>query len=180
MSGRPVEAGAALAGFAALSLLGLAVLLLLPPSRPVENSLLAGAAVCALALARIDVRWLVIPDLYVVALAVPALFGPLSLGPLVAAAGAVVAGGLVWGVRWAFKRRTGVEGLGFGDVKLAAALGALLGPELALYAICAASVFGVVLGLATRRASAAEPQLIPLGAPLALVGVALLYWRRFG
>src|SRR5262249_50851489 len=46
--------------------------------------------------------------------------------------GAIVGGGLLWGVAEAYLRLRGVEGMGFGDVKMMAMVGAFLGAPLAL------------------------------------------------
>jgi leader peptidase (prepilin peptidase)/N-methyltransferase len=83
------------------------------------------------------------------------------------------------GVAWAFHRRTDVEGMGFGDVKLAAAVGALLGPLTGLYAIAASAIVASLIGLAWRRLRKGEgPMLIPYGAALALAAGMFLIGSR--
>ena len=84
-----------------------------------------------LAIAWIDWEFMIIPDelslgLTVIGVALAATVLPLGFwrGLLGAAAGA----GIIWGVAWGYKRTRGVEGMGFGDVKLAAMIGAFLGP----------------------------------------------------
>lgn len=68
--------------------------------------------------------------------------------------GAVLGYGVFWVIFQAFKLATGKEGMGYGDFKLLAALGAWLGAEYLLAIILLSSVVGAVIGvllLATRR-----------------------------
>ena len=61
--------------------------------------------------------------------------------------GVVAGGGLLWGVGEAFKRLRGIEGMGFGDVKMMAMVGAFLGAPMALFTIMLGSILGSVIGL---------------------------------
>src|SRR3989442_4880961 len=61
--------------------------------------------------------------------------------------GAFIGGGLLWGVGEAYFRLRGIEGMGFGDVKMMAMVGALLGAPLALLTILIGSLLGVVMRL---------------------------------
>jgi leader peptidase (prepilin peptidase)/N-methyltransferase len=54
---------------------------------------------------------------------------------------------LLWGVYHLFKLATGKEGMGYGDFKLLAALGAWLGAEYLLAIILLSSVVGAVIGI---------------------------------
>lgn len=63
--------------------------------------------------------------------------------------GAIVGGGFIWGVGALWKLLRGYEGMGFGDVKLMAMVGAFLGAATTLVVIFTASLMGSVLGLAT-------------------------------
>ena len=65
--------------------------------------------------------------------------------------GAVVGGGLLWFVREAYFRLRGVEGMGFGDVKMMAMVGAFIGTPLTLFTIMIGSVLGSVIGVAAMR-----------------------------
>lgn len=171
------------AGFVGLAILGVLLLLFLPLPGLGARSALAAVSLCSLALAYVDVRLLVIPDLYSSALAVFGVVGPISSPPVTALLGALLGGGLVWGVRLLWRRMSGVEGLGFGDVKLAAALGCLLGPEAVLRTICVAAILGAGAGLAMRRrqrrAAAEGGEMIPFGAALAACGLGFVCWSRF-
>jgi leader peptidase (prepilin peptidase)/N-methyltransferase len=64
-----------------------------------------------------------------------------------AAFAASVCGGMMWFVRWAYEKVRHREGMGFGDVKMLAMIGALLGLRNALLAMIVASLIAGVLGL---------------------------------
>jgi len=63
--------------------------------------------------------------------------------------GAVVGASFIYGAGAAYLRWRGVEGMGFGDVKLMAMVGAFLGVKLTILTIFAASLAGSLFGLAT-------------------------------
>jgi leader peptidase (prepilin peptidase)/N-methyltransferase len=62
--------------------------------------------------------------------------------------GALAAGGLLWLVAEGYFRLRGREGMGLGDVKMMAMVGAFTGPEGALLAILIGALLGSVIGLA--------------------------------
>jgi leader peptidase (prepilin peptidase)/N-methyltransferase len=124
----------------------------------------------------VDLRALTIPDLSVLMIGALALIGPIAPDLATMAGGAVVGAGLLWGVRWAFRRWRNVEGLGLGDVKLMGALGALAGPQLVLWIIVAGAAIGVAMALVRRRWTT-DP-MIPFGAAAAGPALALVGWDR--
>ena len=67
--------------------------------------------------------------------------------PLASLGGAVLGGGLLWAVAWAYERATGVEGMGLGDVKLLAMIGAVLGWQAIPVVLVIASITGSLAGL---------------------------------
>ncbi len=77
---------------------------------------------------------------------------PGGIGIVDALAGACVGGGLLWAVAWGYERLTGVEGMGFGDVKLLAMVGAFLGWRAILPVLVMASVTGALAGVAVMVA----------------------------
>ena len=131
-------------------------------------------ALCAMVLAAVvyaDITYLVIPDLYCAALFVAAFAAPWRLLLVEALAGAAVAGALLFAIAWAWRRFASVEGLGFGDVKLAAAIGALVGVQAGLLAISVSAALAALLVYALRLARGREAvPLVPYGAALALAG----------
>jgi leader peptidase (prepilin peptidase)/N-methyltransferase len=134
---------------------------------------LAAVGVVLTVVAILDAKALVVADLHVVGLLALALVGPLAQPWPTALAGAVVGGGLLWGVRWAFQRARGVEGLGLGDVKLMIALGALVGPERVLWIIVAGALLGLAWAL-IRRAPGEGSIAVPLAATSAPAALAVL------
>jgi leader peptidase (prepilin peptidase)/N-methyltransferase len=85
----------------------------------------------------------------------------------------------LWGVYWSFKLFTGKEGMGYGDFKLLAALGAWLGWQMLPLAILLSSFVGAVVGIALMvfaRQGRNVP--IPFGPYLAAAGVISLIWGK--
>ena len=92
---------------------------------------------------------------------------------LSAAMWGAVAGYLsLWLVYWAFKLITGKEGMGFGDFKLFAALGAWFGWQALVPIILMASVIGAIVGIAMKFSSGLrEGGYVPFGPFLAGAGL---------
>jgi leader peptidase (prepilin peptidase)/N-methyltransferase len=91
--------------------------------------------------------------------------------------GAVAGYMSLWLVFWLFKLVTGKEGMGYGDFKLLAMLGAWGGWQILPLTILLSSLVGAVLGLIMlrlRNASTATP--IPFGPYLAIAGWIALLW----
>ena len=83
----------------------------------------------------------------------------------------------LWLVYWAFKLITGKEGMGYGDFKLLAMLGAWGGWQILPLTILLSSLVGAVLGLVMlkmRNAQTSTP--IPFGPYLAIAGWIALLW----
>ncbi len=70
------------------------------------------------------------------------------VAPVEAAVSALVPALIMWGLAWVYLRVRRREGLGLGDVKMIAMIGAFLGLEGTIYAIMIGSVLGSVIGLA--------------------------------
>ncbi len=75
----------------------------------------------------------------------------------------------LWSVYWLFKLATGKEGMGYGDFKLFAALGAWLGWQLLPLMIIVSAVTGLVLGGGAMLLRKSDKQ-IPFGPFLAIAG----------
>ena len=136
----------------------------------------SGFAAAVLALTCIDWDTTLLPD----DITLPLLWAGLcaaALGvtdtPLVSAFWGAVAGYLaLWLVYWAFKLVTGKEGMGYGDFKLFAALGAWFGWQALIPVILMASVVGAVVGLAMKfKGSLREGGYVPFGPFLAIAGL---------
>ena len=91
--------------------------------------------------------------------------------------GGVAGGGLLWGVGEAFKRLRGIEGMGFGDVKMMAMVGAFLGAPMALFTIMLGSILGSVIGLVfmgfTGKSRDYE---LPFGTFLGVAGIVVVLY----
>ncbi len=78
----------------------------------------------------------------------------------------------LWLVYWAFKLVTGKEGMGYGDFKLFAALGAWFGWQALIPVILMASLIGAVIGLLIKlNGRLREGGYVPFGPFLALAGL---------
>ncbi|MEE4191181.1 MAG: A24 family peptidase [Halieaceae bacterium] len=133
-----------------------------------------------LALTMIDIDTMLLPD----AITLPlmwlgllvnlfGLFAPLQDAVI----GAMAGYGVLWSVFWLFKLFTGKEGMGYGDFKLLAALGAWLGWQALPMIILLSSFVGAVLGIlvmALQKRGKDVP--IPFGPYLAIAGWIALVW----
>lgn len=100
-------------------------------------------------------------------------FVPLASAVIGAAAGYL----LLWSIYWLFKLVTGKEGMGYGDFKLLAAIGAWFGWQLLPAVLLLSSLVGSVIGIAMillKRHGRHAP--IPFGPYLALGGIASLFF----
>jgi leader peptidase (prepilin peptidase)/N-methyltransferase len=97
--------------------------------------------------------------------------GAAPVGPRDSIIGAVAGYLSLWSVYWVFKLLTGKEGMGYGDFKLFAALGAWLGWQMLLPVLVFASgvgaVFGIVVMIRQRRGKDTQ---IAFGPFLAIAG----------
>jgi leader peptidase (prepilin peptidase) / N-methyltransferase len=102
-----------------------------------------------------------------------AVFIDLRSAVIGAAAGYIA----LWSIYWIFKLATGKEGMGYGDFKLLAAIGAWLGWKMLPLVILLSSVVGAVIGIGLvvfARHGRNVP--IPFGPYLAAAGVIALFW----
>ena len=134
-----------------------------------------------LALALIDWDTTLLPDSITLPLLWIGLLGALlhwtSVSLTDAVWGAIGGYMSLWLVYWAFKLATGKEGMGFGDFKLFAALGAWFGWQALIPIILMASVVGAIVGIALKiNSKLREGGYIPFGPFLAGGGFAMLFW----
>jgi leader peptidase (prepilin peptidase)/N-methyltransferase len=134
-----------------------------------------------IAAAGIDARTQLLPD----QLTLPLLWLGLvlSLVPVFIASDSAVLGAAIgylslWSVYWLFRLATGKEGMGYGDFKLLAALGAWMGVASLLPIVLLSSLIGAIVGgaaLALRGKDRNTP--IPFGPFIAAAG---WFWFVFG
>ena len=145
-----------------------------------QSVAIAGLLLVLLALTAIDIDTQLLPD----NLTLPLLWAGLivnSFGlfvPLATALWGAIFGYLVlWGVYWAFKLVTGKEGMGYGDFKLLAALGAWLGWQMLPVIILLSSVVGAVVGIGMIVLRGRDRNIpIPFGPYLAGAGVLAVFF----
>lgn len=133
-----------------------------------------------IALSGIDLRTQLLPDqltLPLMWLGLIASADNLYFGAKPALLGAVAGYLSLWSVWWLFKQITGKEGMGHGDFKLLAAIGAWVGLSGVLPTILLSSLVGAVIGsiwLAMKGRDRATP--IPFGPYLAVAGWVAFFW----
>jgi leader peptidase (prepilin peptidase)/N-methyltransferase len=138
-----------------------------------------GAVVCiCLLIVETDRRHHLIPDAFLTALLVLAPVMPFGGDLAWRALGAGVLGGAFYLTRQVFNARRGVDTLGLGDVKLAAVMGALLGPLPGFYAVGIAGVATLLVVAARTRGvatTAGAPFGVGLGAATAVTVLAQVF-----
>jgi leader peptidase (prepilin peptidase) / N-methyltransferase len=104
---------------------------------------------------------------------IPGTFVDLQSAVIGAAAGYLS----LWTVYWAFRLLTGKEGMGFGDFKLLAAIGAWCGWQMLPLVILMSSIIGAGVGIVLIVLSRLGRNVpIPFGPYLAAAGVVALFW----
>jgi leader peptidase (prepilin peptidase)/N-methyltransferase len=133
-----------------------------------------------IAMSGIDLRTTLLPDgltLPLVWIGLMISLVPLFVSPAAAILGAAVGYGSLWLVYQGFKLLTGKEGMGYGDFKLLAAIGAWCGASALIPVLILSSLVGAVTGsiwLAVKGRDRATP--IPFGPYLAVAGWIQLFW----
>lgn len=91
--------------------------------------------------------------------------------------GVLLGGGLLLTVAWVYERATGREGMGGGDVKLLAMIGAFLGWQGVLLTLLLGSLLGSAIGIVLMTSRGADRKLaIPFGPFLSLGALVTLFW----
>jgi len=133
-----------------------------------------------IALTAIDLEHMLLPDdltlalLWLGLLAAPLGIGPTPVDAILGAAAGYLS---LWTVYQLFRLLTGKEGMGYGDFKLLAALGAWLGWQQLPVVILLSAGVGSIVGLSLIAIKAQErSQAIPFGPYLAAAGWITLLW----
>jgi leader peptidase (prepilin peptidase) / N-methyltransferase len=139
----------------------------------------------SIALGVIDLEHQLLPDVLTypaIVLGVGGAFAGGLTSPLESLLGLLIGAGLPVLVIVLYKAVRGIEGMGWGDVKYLAAIGAVVGVEACLWVLIVAAVLGALVGLglvAARRGSGRTP--LPFGTFLAIAALVWLYlpvaWR---
>jgi leader peptidase (prepilin peptidase)/N-methyltransferase len=152
-----------------------AAYLVFGPTPLLAARLLLASALIVLAVT--DLRERLLPNAITYPGIVAGLVFSLFLPPGIvnAALGVVVGAGVPFVIGEAFYRLRGIEGLGMGDVKMLAMIGAFLGWQLALFTLFAASLLGVLFGVPMTLIRRDRYYEIPLGTFLALGALAAAF-----
>ncbi len=135
-----------------------------------------------LAIIFIDIDHQIIPDV----ISLPGIiigFAGSFFNPLVSwqqsGLGILVGGGLLYAVAITYMLLTRREGMGGGDIKLLAMIGAFLGWQSLLYVIFASSLIGSIFGIAAMRIQGRGGRTrIPFGPFLAVAAMSYLFFRE--
>lgn len=127
----------------------------------------------------IDLDHMILPDEFTLSGIVIGLIGA-ALNPqrefMDALYGVLMGGGFLWGMAYVYYVLTKNEGMGGGDIKLLAWIGALLGWKAIPFVILSSALLGSVIGiLAARKQKAGLKTVIPFGPYLALGAVLYLF-----
>ena len=134
-----------------------------------------------LAAAVIDLKTQLLPDAFTLPLLWLGLLLPITLPEHHVTLSDAVLGAAfgylaLWSVYWLFRLLTGKEGMGFGDFKLLAALGAWLGWQMLPLVILLSALAGSVIGIAMILVLRHDRRIpIPYGPYLAIAGLVALY-----
>lgn len=134
-----------------------------------------GLVVCTF----IDLDHMILPDEFTLSGIVIGLLGA-WLNPqrefMDAFYGVLMGGGFLWGMAYVYYLMTKQEGMGGGDIKLLAWIGAILGWKAIPFVIMSSAIIGSVVGLlAARKQKAGLKTVIPFGPYLALGAVIYLF-----
>lgn len=130
---------------------------------------------CALiVLFMIDLEHQILPDRITLPGIVLGVAFSLALppGPLMSVLGVLLGGGLLWAIAEAWLRLRKIEGMGFGDVKMLAMVGAWLGVKMVIVTFILSSMLGGLVGailIGSRRADMATR--VPFGTMLAVAAL---------
>ncbi len=134
-----------------------------------------GLVVCTF----IDLDHMILPDEFTLSGIVIGLVGA-ALNPqrefLDSLFGVLMGGGFLWGMAYVYYLLTKQEGMGGGDIKLLAWIGALLGWKAIPFVIMTSAITGSIIGLImARKQNAGLKSVIPFGPYLALGAIIYLF-----
>lgn len=136
-------------------------------------------AAMLIALFFIDLEHQLLPDAITLPGVVMGLVASVWLAPgvMASAAGAALGAAILLAIRWVWKRATGVDGMGLGDVKMLAMTGAFLGWEQVWLVLFVASLTGAIVGVAIAAMGRGSMKTrLPFGTFLAVAALLASCW----
>ena len=136
-------------------------------------------AAMLVALFFIDLEHQLLPDVITLPGIVIGLGASVFLTPglIASAIGAAIGAAILLAIRWVWKRATGVDGMGLGDVKMLAMIGAFLGWQQVWLVLFVASLTGAVIGVAMASAGRGSLKTrLPFGTFLAVSAFIAACW----
>ncbi len=127
----------------------------------------------------IDLEHQILPDVITLPGVVIGIAASVFLPPGLVASliGAALGAGILQAIRLVWKRVTGQHGMGFGDVKMLAMIGAFLGWEQVWFVLFASSLAGAVVGVAITVAGRGGMKTkLPFGTFLAVAALIAAWW----
>jgi leader peptidase (prepilin peptidase)/N-methyltransferase len=183
LRGRCRDCGARIAVRYPMLELSNAILWILVYLRAREGAELFGGlffASACLALAAIDAEFQILPDritLSGIAAGILLAFFSRSRTPVSALVGAAVGGGGLYLIAFLYEKIAGQEGMGLGDVKMLAMIGAFLGAPGVLVSVLLASLAGSLVGIGAIALGRGDRRMrLPFGVFLAAGGVAAFFF----
>ena len=158
----------------ATAVLFVMVVRLYPPGLLLASRLVFGCALIVLFVVDLDHR--ILPNVITVpGIAVGFVFASLSEpGWRSSLIGIVAGGGIPLAIAWLYERIRGHEGLGMGDVKMLAMIGAFLGWQQMLLTLVLGSFLGSIIGVAFIMAGKGARYALPFGTFLAVGALATI------
>lgn len=119
-------------------------------------------------------------DEYIISFLIPAKYAPRWHWLGESAFGALVGGGAIWLIAVLYEKVRHREGMGLGDVKMIAMIGAFLGLRYSLLTLMLASLAGSVGGLIYLKATKQEASTyeLPFGSFLGLSALVIVMWTQ--
>ncbi len=145
-----------------------------------EYFFIFGFVAIMIAITFIDFQFRIIPDqLNLFGFIMGIIYSTLKMNILDSLIGVVVGAGFLWGIAYFYLRFRGIEGLGMGDVKMMAFVGAYLGWFGAFFTIFVGSFIGAIVGIVGAYISKSEDKgkfEIPFGPFLAFASVVYIFF----
>jgi len=128
----------------------------------------------------IDLEHQIIPDVLTL-LGIPVFFlaavFAMGVSPLEAVLGALIGGGILYAIAFGYELITKREGMGGGDIKLLAMLGAFFGWKSLFFILLVSSFLGAIVGISVILIKGKDMRYaVPFGPFLSLAALAYIFW----